>query len=67
VPVGATFLAAIAAVNDAFDDVDGSPTGTRVPKTWALLKLPRFGGVKHASDHDNRSRYREVSFLGPRL
>ena len=27
-----------------------------------LLKLPRFGGAKHASDHDNRSRYREVGF-----
>jgi transposase len=25
--------------------VDGSSTGTRVPKMWALLRLPRFGGA----------------------
>src|SRR5262245_26361905 len=31
---------------------------------WVLLKLPRFGGAKDASDHDNRSRHREVSFPG---
>jgi hypothetical protein len=28
------------------DAVDGSSTGTRVPKTWLLLKRPRFGGAK---------------------
>ena len=27
------------------DAVDGSSTGTGVPKMWALLKLPRFGGA----------------------
>jgi uncharacterized membrane protein YkvA (DUF1232 family) len=43
-----------------FDAVDGSSTGTRVPKMWALLKLPRFGGATHANGFDNRSRYREV-------
>jgi putative ABC transport system substrate-binding protein len=31
-----------------------------------LLELPRFGGANHASDHDNRSRYREVSLSGAR-
>jgi hypothetical protein len=30
----------------AFDAVDGSSTGTRVPYTWVLLKLPRFGSAK---------------------
>jgi hypothetical protein len=29
----------------AFDAKDGSSSGTRVPYTWALLKLPRFGGL----------------------
>jgi hypothetical protein len=27
------------------DAVDGSSTGTRVPRKWVLLKLPRFGGA----------------------
>jgi hypothetical protein len=34
------------------DAVDGSSTGTRVPKMWALLRLPRFGGAIHANDHE---------------
>jgi len=25
------------------------------------VEAPRFGGARHASDHDNRPRYREVS------
>src|SRR6516225_11836330 len=29
----------------AFDAVDGSFTGTGVPSTWSLLRLPRFGGA----------------------
>ena len=29
----------------AFDAVDGSSTGTRVPWMWVLLRLPRFGGA----------------------
>ena len=29
----------------AFDAVDGSFTGTQVPSTWSLLRLPRFGGA----------------------
>ena len=33
---------------------------------WALLRLPRFGGAKHASDHDTRSGYREVGLSGSR-
>jgi hypothetical protein len=39
----------------AFDAVDGSSTGTRVPKMWALLRLPRFGGATHANGFDNWS------------
>src|SRR5262245_42469194 len=42
----------------AIDAVDGSSTGTEVPWTWVLLRPPRFGGAKHANDHDHRSRYR---------
>ena len=38
----------------AFDAVDGSSTGTRVPLMWGLLRLPRFGGAKHANGYDNR-------------
>ena len=30
------------------------------------VEAPRFGGAKHASDHDNRSRYREVGLSGRR-
>jgi transposase len=29
------------------------------------MGCPRFEGAKHASCHDNRSRYREVGFSGP--
>src|SRR5262249_54488153 len=48
-----------AAVHEsAFDAVDGSCTGTEVPWMWVLLRPPRFGGAKHASGHDNWSRYR---------
>jgi hypothetical protein len=32
------------------DAVDGSSTGTRVPRMWALLRLPRFRGATHADD-----------------
>ena len=42
----------------AFDAVDGSSTGTEVQRMWVLLRPPRFGGAKHASGHDNWSRYR---------
>ena len=27
---------------------------------WVLLRPPQFGRAKHASDHDNRSRHRQV-------
>src|SRR5450759_2486336 len=27
-----------------------------------LLRPPQFGGAKHANDHDNRSRHRQVCF-----
>src|SRR5674476_1279478 len=30
------------------------------------VKAPPFGGAKHANDHDNRSRYRQVGIPGPR-
>src|ERR1700733_6017933 len=46
------------------DAVDGSSTGTSVPWMWVLLKLPRFGGAKHASDHDTRSRHCEAGLSG---
>jgi hypothetical protein len=36
----------------AFDAVDGSSTGTRVPRMWELLRLPRFRGVSHANGYD---------------
>src|SRR4029079_12078751 len=53
----------------ALDAVDGSSTGTEVPWMWVLLRPPRFGGAKHASGHDNRSRYRQVCFsnMQPRV
>src|SRR5262249_57438537 len=53
-------------VMSAFDAVDGSSTGTEVPWMWVLLRPPRFGGAKHASGHDNWSRYRSVGFSNPR-
>ncbi len=31
------------------DAVDGSSTGTRVPKMWAPIRLPRFGGARACS------------------
>jgi hypothetical protein len=48
------------------DAVDGSSTGTSVPWMGALLSLPRFRGARHADDHDNRFRYRQVGFPGSR-
>src|SRR5271169_66511 len=33
---------------------------------WALLRLPRYGGARHASGYDNRSRHRQVGFSGSR-
>src|SRR6187397_2773831 len=48
------------------DAVDGSSTGTRVPRMWALLRLPRFRGAIHADSLDNRSRHRQVGLSGPR-
>src|SRR6516165_2449127 len=43
-------------LTSASDAVDGSSTGTRVPSTWSLLRLPRFGGAKRASGHNNPVR-----------
>ena len=40
--------------------VDGSSTGTRVPKMWALIGLPRFGGATHANGFDDWSRHRKI-------
>src|SRR5271170_3669336 len=42
------------------------PPDARAPWMWALLRLPRFGGATYANGHDDRSRYREVGFSGPR-
>src|SRR3970040_2788983 len=50
----------------ASDAVDGSSTGTSVPRMWVLLMLPRFGGANHASGHDHRSRHRQVGISGGR-
>ena len=50
----------VAVRESGYDAVDGSSTGTRVPKMWALLRLPQFGGANHAIDPDNRSRHRRV-------
>jgi hypothetical protein len=50
----------------AVDAVDGSSTGTEVSWMWVLLRPPRFGGAKHASGHDNRSRHSQVGFSNPR-
>src|SRR5438067_9734550 len=59
------FLPKIAALHESsFDAVDGSPTGTRVPWMWGLLRLPRFGGAIHANGYDDRSRHRQVSVSG---
>src|SRR5674536_351338 len=33
---------------------------------WVLLRPPQFGGAKHAYDHDNRSRYRQIGVPAPR-
>src|SRR6267142_4840719 len=44
----------------AVDAVDGSSTGTRVPRMRALIRPPQFGGGNYASDYDNRSGYRQV-------
>jgi len=49
----------VAVHESASDAVDGSSTGTRVPKIGAPIRLPRFGGASHTSCHDNR-------FPGPR-
>ena len=43
------------AVRSVDDAVDGSSTGTRVPRLWEQLRLPRFGGAIHANGYDNRS------------
>jgi hypothetical protein len=40
------------------DAVDGSSTGTRVPRMRAPLRPPRFRGATHADDHDNRFGHR---------
>ena len=55
-----------AAVNvSGYDAVEGSSTGPRVPRMWALLRLPRFRAA-HADNHDNRSRHRQVRLPGSR-
>ena len=48
------------------DAVDGSSTGTRVPRMWGLFRLPRYRGVSHADDYDNRFRHSQVGFPGSR-
>src|SRR5262245_2944808 len=48
----------------AIDAVDGSSTGTQVPRIRELLRLPRSGGAIYADDHDNRTGYCEVQVHG---
>ena len=57
----------------ASDAGDGSSTGARLPSTWVLLRLPRFGGAKDTSDHTtkvllvawpNAGTARIIKFLG---
>src|SRR5690349_13021451 len=38
-------------LTSASDAVDGSSTGTLVPRRWVLVMLPRFGGANHANGH----------------
>jgi hypothetical protein len=45
----------IAAAKSGIDAVDGSSSGTRVPRMWELLRLPRFRGASHADSYDGRS------------
>lgn len=47
-------------MTSAFDAVDGSSTGTRVPRIGRRLRLPRFGGAAYAVNFDDRSGYLEV-------
>jgi hypothetical protein len=44
--------------------VDVSSTGTRVPSIWVLLRAHDSEEATHADDYHDRSRYREVRFLG---
>src|SRR6266404_1346770 len=48
------------------DAVDGSSTGTGVPRMGFLLRPPLYGGANHASNYDNRSGYSQVSLPGAR-
>ncbi|MBB4429863.1 hypothetical protein GGD66_008468, partial [Bradyrhizobium sp. CIR48] len=41
----------------AYDAVDGSSTGTRVPRMGRRLRLPRFGGAAYAINFDDWSGY----------
>src|SRR5215475_9903753 len=50
----------------AFDAVDGSSRGTRVPRCGRHLRLPPFGGAFYAVDFDNRSGYRQVGLSSTR-
>ena len=49
-----------------YDAVDGSSTGTRVPRSGRRLRLPRFGGAVYAVNFDNWSGYREVGLSSAR-
>src|SRR5512145_831542 len=48
------------------DAVDGSSTGTEVPRMWVLLMLPRIGGANPANGHNHWSRHRQVGLSGAR-
>src|SRR5215472_12532696 len=46
--------------------VDGSSTGTRVPRIGRRLRLPRFGGAAYADNFDDRSGYCEIGLPSAR-
>src|SRR5262247_2599912 len=37
------------------------PAARKCQRCGCCLRLPRFGGAKHASDYDDRFRHRQVS------
>jgi len=52
-------------IGRTFEKIKGHFDAVYVPAEPLVNTNRRRGGAKHASDHDNRSRYREVGFSGP--
>jgi hypothetical protein len=49
----------------ADDAVDGSSTGTGVPRMGLLLRPPQYRGANHANNYDNRSTRLILKLFGP--